>query len=224
LRGNATGANEAILEIPPEVGERMTGLETLPEMSETARLVLASASPRRAAILRGLGVPFRRRIVDVDETVRPGEAPTAACERLARDKAKAAAACEALPVLGADTLVVCEGAVLGKPASTAEAESMLRLLSGRTHEVVTGLCLAVDGVLRSRVDRTSVTFACLTDGDVAWYVGTGEPLDKAGAYHVDGGAALFITSVSGSPSGVAGLPVRLLLELAREAAVDIGLP
>ncbi len=101
---------------------------------------------------------------------------------------------------------------------------MLRLLSGRRHDVVTGLCLAARGVLRSAVDRTAVTFAELTEADVDWYVGTGEPLDKAGAYHVDGGAALFIRSVSGSPSGVAGLPVRLLLELAREAGVDIGLP
>ena len=160
----------------------------------------------------------------MDESLRPGEEPAAVSERLAREKARAAAASERLPVLGADTLVVCEGAVLGKPRSVAEAEDMLRRLSGRTHEVVTGLCLAVDGTLRSRVDRTSVTFGDLTDADVAWYVGTGEPLDKAGAYHVDGRAALFITSICGSPSGVAGLPIRLLLELAREARVDIGLP
>jgi septum formation protein len=193
-------------------------------MSDTPRLVLASASPRRAGILRNLGVPFRTRIVEVDEALRPGEEPAAGAERLARDKATAAAASERLPVLGADTLVVCEGGVLGKPRSVAEAEEMLRLLSGRTHEVVTGLCLAAEGTLRSRVDRTSVTFGDLTDADVAWYVGTGEPLDKAGAYHVDGRAALFITSVCGSPSGVAGLPIRLLLELAREARVDIGLP
>jgi septum formation protein len=173
--------------------------------------------------LRELGIPFRQRVVDVDETLRAGEAPAAASERLAREKARAAAASETLPVLGADTLVVCDGAVLGKPASAADAQGMLRLLSGRTHEVVTGLCLAVDGSLRCRVDLTSVTFADLTDEDVAWYVGTREPLDKAGAYHVDGLAALFITSVCGSPSGVAGLPIRLLLELTREAGVDIGL-
>jgi nucleoside triphosphate pyrophosphatase len=157
------------------------------------------------------------------EDLRPGEAPDAAAERLARAKAAVVAAREDLPVLGADTLVVCDGAILGKPGSDAEAATMLRLLSGRTHAVVTGVCLMSAGTVRSGVERTAVTFADLSDADVEWYVGTGEPRDKAGAYHVDGRGALFITRIEGSPSNVAGLPVGLLARLAREAKVDLGL-
>lgn len=101
---------------------------------------------------------------------------------------------------------------------------MLRLLSGRTHEVVTGLCLVARDGARSGVERTAVTFAPMSAAEVEWYVATGEPLDKAGAYHVDGRGALFVSSVSGSPSNVAGLPVPLLRRLAREAGLDLGLP
>jgi septum formation protein len=99
---------------------------------------------------------------------------------------------------------------------------MLRTLSGRSHEVVTGVCLAREGISRSGVETTVVTFAPLADAEIAWYVGTGEPLDKAGAYHVDGRGALFVSSVSGSPSNVAGLPVRLMLRLAQEAGIRLG--
>jgi nucleoside triphosphate pyrophosphatase len=101
---------------------------------------------------------------------------------------------------------------------------MLRLLSGRTHEVVTGLCLVARGSSFSGVERTSVTFAAMSQAEIDWYVATGEPMDKAGAYHVDGRGGLFVSSVSGSPSNVAGLPVRLFLRLAREADLDLGLP
>ena len=101
---------------------------------------------------------------------------------------------------------------------------MLRRLSGRTHEVVTGVCLMSRGETYSGVERTAVTFALLTDADIAWYVATGEPRDKAGAYHVDGRGALFITRIDGSPSNVAGLPIGLLRRLAREAKVDLGFP
>ena len=127
-------------------------------------------------------------------------------------------------MLGADTIVVCDGAILGKPGSDAEAAAMLRRLSGRTHAVVTGVCLVSAGTARSGVERTAVTFAALSDADIEWYVATGEPRDKAGAYHVDGRGALFITRIEGSPSNVAGLPVGLLVRLAREASVDLGLP
>lgn len=163
-------------------------------------------------------------VSDVAEDLRPGEAPEAAAERLARAKAIAVAAREDLPVLGADTIVVCDGAILGKPASDADAAAMLRRLSGRTHEVVTGVCLVSAGVPRSGIERTAVTFDDLSDADIHWYVGTGEPRDKAGAYHVDGRGALFIRRIDGSPSNVAGLPVGLVRRLARAASVSLGLP
>ena len=184
-------------------------------------LVLASASPRRAAILTALGLPFRTLAPAIDETLLPGEGGAAAAERLARAKAGAVGA-QDLPVLAADTLVVCEGAVLAKPEDPQDAVRMLRRLSGRAHEVVTGVCMAAGGVLRSGVDTTEVTFAPLTDDEIAWYVATGEPMDKAGAYHIDGRGALFVSGVNGSPSNVAGLPVRLVLKLAREAGLGWG--
>ncbi len=184
-------------------------------------LVLASASPRRAAMLTALGIPFRTVTPSVDETLLPGESGASAAERLARAKAQAVAPQE-LPVLAADTLVVCQGVVLGKPETLDEAARMLRTLSGRSHQVVTGVCVARGGTARSGIETTEVTFAPMNEADIAWYVGTGEPLDKAGAYHVDGRGALFVSAVSGSPSNVAGLPVRLMLRLAHEAGVRLG--
>ena len=184
-------------------------------------LILASASPRRTAILTALGIPFRTVVPSVDETLLPGESGAAAAERLARAKADAVVP-QGLPVLAADTLVVCDGAVLGKPATPDEAARMLRTLSGRSHEVVSGICVATGETLRSGVETTTVTFAAMDEAEIAWYVATGEPLDKAGAYHVDGRGALFVSAVSGSPSNVAGLPVRLMLRLAKEAGVRLG--
>jgi septum formation protein len=188
------------------------------------RLVLASASPRRARILRDLGVSFRVEVSHEDESLRPGEDGTAAVERLARAKALAVARGQTLPVLAADTEVLCDGHILGKPADEQDAVAMLRRLSGRAHEVVTGVCLVDRGVARSGVERSVVRFAPMSEGELAWYATTGEPLDKAGGYHVDGKGALFIETVEGSPSNVAGLPVRLLLRLVREAGLELGLP
>lgn len=187
-------------------------------------IVLASGSPRRARILGELGVAFEVIVPDVDEALLPGESGAAAAERLARAKARSVAAREARAVVAADTVVLCDDAVLGKPASDDDARAMLRSLSGRTHEVVTGVCVARAGVLRSGLERTAVRFAPLTSAEIGWYVSSGEPRDKAGAYHVDGLGALFIESVDGSPSNVAGLPIRLLLRLAREAGVAFGPP
>jgi septum formation protein len=184
-------------------------------------LVLASASPRRAAILTALGIPFRTVAPSVDETVLPGESGASAAERLARAKADAVGP-QDLPVLAADTLVVCQGTVLGKPDTPEEAARMLRTLSGRSHEVVTGVCVAHRGTSRSGIETSEVVFAPMDEQDIAWYVATGEPLDKAGAYHVDARGALFVSAVSGSPSNVAGLPVRLVLRLARESGVRLG--
>ena len=188
------------------------------------KLVLASASPRRARILRDLGIAFRVVVSEEDESRRPGEDGAAAVERLARAKAAAVARRETLPVLAADTEVVCDGHVLGKPGSAEEALAMLARLAGRAHEVVTGVCLLANGACRSGIERATVRFAPMTDAERAWYVDTGEPMGKAGGYHVDGRGALFIEEVTGSPSNVAGLPVRLLLRLAREAGLDLGLP
>jgi septum formation protein len=187
----------------------------------SAGLVLASASPRRARILESLGVPFRVVVSAVDETLHPGEDGAAAVERLARGKAEAVARTETAPVLGADTEVVCDGRILGKPGSPEAALEMLAGLAGRTHEVLTGVCLVHAGVTRSAVERTVVALAPLTEAERRWYVATGEPLDKAGGYHVDGRGALFVASVTGSPSNVAGLPVRLVLRLLREAGLGL---
>jgi septum formation protein len=187
-------------------------------------LVLASASPRRARILDGLGVPFRVVVSNADESLLPGEDGPAAVERLARRKALAVAEREASSVLAADTEVLLDGHVLGKPAGEPEAVEMLRRLAGRAHEVVTGVCLVHAGVARSAVERSVVRFAPMSEAQMRWYASTGEPLDKAGGYHVDGRGALFIETVEGSPSNVAGLPVRLVLRLAREAGLDLGWP
>ncbi len=188
------------------------------------RLVLASASPRRARILRGLGVSFRVLVSHEDESLRPGEEGSAAVERLARAKALAVAKEESLPVLAADTEVLCDGHVLGKPADEQDAVAMLRRLQGRAHDVVTGVCVVAGGVARSGVELSVVRFAPMSEAELAWYAASGEPLDKAGAYHVGGKGALFVETVEGSPSNVAGLPVRLLLRLVREAGLDLGLP
>jgi len=185
-------------------------------------LVLASASPRRARILSGLGVPFRVVVPCVDETRRPGEPAAEMAERLAREKAAWVADGQTSPVLAADTVVECDGDILGKPASAEEARAMLRGLQGREHRVLTGVCVASGGVLRSGLDRSSVRFAAMADQEIDWYVATGEPLDKAGAYHVGGIGALFVERVDGSPSGIAGLPVRLVLELLRASGVEVG--
>jgi septum formation protein len=169
-------------------------------------------------------VPFRVVVSNEDESLRSGEDGPAAVERLARAKALAVARREALPVLAADTEVLLDGHVLGKPADESDAIAMLRRLSGRAHEVVTGVCLVSAGETRSAVERSVVRFAPMSEEQMAWYAATGEPLDKAGGYHVDGRGALFIETVEGSPSNVAGLPVRLVLRLAREAGLELGWP
>ncbi len=188
-------------------------------------LILASASPRRAEILRAVGWPFEIAVADIDETAMRGEAPEAYVQRLAR--AKAACVAAAHPgrfVLGADTAVVVNGELLGKPADAREARAMLRKLSGRWHEVLTGVALVcVERALCAvAYERTRVLFAPLGDGEIDWYVATGEPMDKAGAYAVQGRAALFIRRLDGDYWNVVGLPIRLVYELARaNGAVEI---
>ena len=186
-------------------------------------VVLASASPRRHDFLRALGIPFTVRVSSADETLEPGEDPLEAAERLARAKAAAVAASsprESL-VIAADTLVVQDGAALGKPRGREEARAMLRALSGRRHEVVTGVALVRHGTVVSGRDVTEVVFAPLDEETIARYAASGEPDDKAGAYALQGLAGLFIERIEGSPSNVVGLPVRLLYLLARRLGVDL---
>jgi septum formation protein len=188
------------------------------------RLVLASASPRRSRILTELGIPFRVVVSGAEETVVAGEDGRQRVKRLAQRKAEVVASSEVLPVLGADTEVVCEGRVLGKPRDQQDALGMLALLSGRSHEVLTGVCVAHGGRVLLGVERTLVRFCQLTDAERQWYVATGEPMDKAGAYHVDGKGGVFIESIEGSPSNVAGLPIRLVWSLLKESGVALGQP
>ena len=174
------------------------------------RLVLASASPRRIELLRAAGYEFDVRPSGADEPPFAGGDPAAYAESLAR--AKAARVPGAL-VVGADTVVVLDGDVLGKPAGTSEAAGMLRRLSGRTHEVVTGVAVRRDGELRSGHAAARVTFRPLAEDEIDAYVASGEPLDKAGAYAYQGGAGAFVTRLEGDPDTVIGLPLALLRRL-----------
>ena len=190
-------------------------------------LLLASASPRRLELLRALGLEPLVRPADVDETLRPGEDPHDAAERLAR--AKAAAVAEGAPagavVLAADTIVVLDGEALGKPRDEADARRMLRALRGRAHDVVTGVALSRDGRLVSGRETTEVLFAPMTDEEVDAYVASGEPADKAGGYAVQGVGAVFVEQLHGSYSGVMGLPLYETAELLRRAGIDpLGVP
>ncbi len=182
------------------------------------RVLLASASPRRAEILRAVGWPFEALAADIDETMGAGESAERAVERLALGKALAALERKPAPlVLGADTTVVVDSLILGKPNDDRDARRMLRLLSGRWHDVVTGVALVSgDGWRAVAHERTRVRFAPLSDAEIEWYVRSGEPMDKAGAYAVQGRAALFIEEISGDYWNVVGLPVRLVYKLAGE--------
>jgi septum formation protein len=186
------------------------------------RLVLASLSPRRADLLRAAGFNFEIFPVSLDERFNPGETPTEYVARLAEAKARAAvgAAADAV-VLGADTTVVFRGQVMGKPADTADAARMLRQLSGHVHEVLTGICLLLAERSLVHVETTRVKVAPLTETEISWYVASGEPLDKAGAYAVQGSASRFIEGIEGSYTNVVGLPVASVYNLLRELGCDI---
>jgi len=185
-------------------------------------LVLASASPRRRRILELLGLPFEVVPSEIAEIPAAGESPVAFALRAARDKAfEVAARSPGRTVLGADTVVEIDGEVLGKPGSAAEAAAMLGRLSGREHAVHTAACLVVAGAATALVDTAAVRFTRLTEGMVSWYVATGEPMDKAGAYAVQGLGGLFVVGVSGSPSTVVGLPVHRLPELFAGHGLDL---
>jgi septum formation protein len=182
-----------------------------PAADPLPRLVLASASPRRAELLRTLGVRFDVRVADVDESVHDREVPAAYVERVARSKAAAIAAIgpDAL-VIAADTTVVLDGLILGKPTDADDARSMLRSLADRTHEVLTAVVATSDGATSSSVVSTAVTFAPITEAELDWYVTSGEPFDKAGAYGIQGAGGLFVARIDGSYHNVVGLPLDAL--------------
>ena len=180
-------------------------------------LILASRSPRRSELLKAAGISFEVLAADIDETAQPNEAPDAYVERLAIEKARAVFALRpSARVLGADTTVTVDGEILGKPVDEADALRMLRLLNGRPHEVHTGVALVSARGVRSAVATTRVWFSSMTDEDISWYVATGEPVDRAGAYAIQGFASRFIPRIEGSYSNVVGLPVALVSSILRE--------
>jgi septum formation protein len=194
-------------------------------------LVLASASPRRQELLRNAGIPFSVCPANISEVQLAGESPRDCAERLAREKARATLRQQPGKfVLGADTIVVVDGKILGKPRNQADALRMLRLLSGQTHQVITGVCL-VGSPLRTgnqktetgfedtRSETTGVTMTELTDEEIQSYIETGEPMDKAGAYAIQGMALRWIPSIEGDYFNVVGLPVALVQTMLREHGV-----
>jgi len=219
-------------------------------------LILASASPRRQELLRNARISFVVQAADIDERVRDGESPRDCAERLAREKAVAVSRSRPADcILGADTIVVVDGNILGKPRDAGDAERMLRMLSGRVHEVITGVCLAgvrdqgagasgqgsgasksmtqatpVLGGVDERLttgewqvatasETTLVTMSVLSDDDIREYVATGEPMDKAGAYAIQGIASRWIPRIAGDYSNVVGLPVALVYRMLLEQGV-----
>jgi septum formation protein len=194
-------------------------------------IVLASASPRRQELLRNAGIPFTVHPANISEIPQAGESPRDCAERLAREKAQSVLRQQlGRVVLGADTIVVVEGEILGKPRDEADAMRMLRLLSGRTHQVITGVCLV--GPIRrtenqklktdfedTRSETTLVSMTTLTDNDIHSYITTGEPLDKAGAYAIQGKASRWIPRVDGDYFNVVGLPIALVYRMLQEHGI-----
>lgn len=178
-------------------------------------LVLASQSPRRRELLERAGFRFLVRPAQVDESWREGEDPQSHVCRLAREKARAVAAAHDEIVLGADTVVVVDGEILGKPADAADAARMLRLLSGRDHYVFTGVCLRRGETELVEAERTLVRFAALEEGEIREYVASGEPMDKAGAYAIQGLASRFVERIEGCYFNVVGLPVARVYRMIR---------
>ncbi|MGA8490884.1 MAG: Maf family protein [Terriglobales bacterium] len=192
-------------------------------------LVLASASPRRQELLRNAGIPFVAQPTDIPEVPQPREAPRAFAERMAREKALTVFGERSGDlILGADTIVVVDAEILGKPRDEADAARMLRMLSGRRHEVITGVCLVgprsgsenqKTGFEDVRSETTIVTVDALSDDDIRSYISTNEPMDKAGAYAIQGRASRWIPRIEGDYFNVVGLPVALVYRMLRERSV-----
>jgi septum formation protein len=183
-------------------------------------LVLASASPRRQELLRNAGIEFEVQPAHIPEDSAPGEGAKEYAERLAREKALAVARQRPHDfVLGADTVVVVDGEILGKPSDAADAARMLRLLSGREHQVITGVCLVVRGETSVASETTSVTMSEISEKEITGYISSGEPMDKAGAYAIQGIASRWIPRIEGDYSNVVGLPVALVWRMLRQAGI-----
>ena len=181
-------------------------------------LILASASPRRAELLGSAGIPFTVDVANITEDSKPGETPIQHAERLAQEKAEVVAKRNSGKiVLGADTIVVVDDQILGKPRDVQDAARMLRLLSGRNHQVITGVCLArlttSNQQLATDSARTTVHFVPLSATDIENYIGTKEPMDKAGAYAIQGIASRWINKIEGDYANVVGLPVALVWKM-----------
>lgn len=198
-------------------------IEVSSELKAASKVYLASGSPRRSELLAALGVPFSILRVSIDESRLPCEAPAnmvvrLACAKAARGRVMAESA---LPVLGADTVVVQDGEIFGKPQSRAEALDMLQCLSGRTHEVFTGVALDIGGRQMTRTSVTRVRFRTIEPEEAKVYWATGEPADKAGAYAIQGLGGIFVSNIEGSYSGVVGLPIFETAELLRESGAAL---
>ena len=184
-------------------------------------LILASASPRRKELLGLFHIPFQIRVADIDETMDHTKPPFDEVARVSSLKAMATPRGAGDVVVAADTIVVCEGKVLGKPASEEDAVRMLHLLSGRDHQVMTGVTVVCDDRIRTFTEVTDLHFRELSDREIRAYVATGEPMDKAGSYGIQGGAALFCTHMVGDYYNVMGLPVCRLGQVLREMAPNL---
>ncbi len=185
------------------------------------QLILASQSPRRRELLGLFGIPFSVRVADIDETMDPAKAPFDEVARVSRCKALAIRREEGDVVIAADTIVVVEGQVLGKPRSEEDAFRMLRLLSGRDHQVMTGVCVLCGDQERVFTEVTDLHFRDLTDGEIRRYIATGDPMDKAGSYGIQNGAALFCEKMNGDYYNVMGLPVCRLGQVLQAMAPQI---
>jgi len=187
------------------------------------QVILASKSPRRAELLEQIGICFETIDVSVPELIKAGESPAEFVQRLAFEKARAGwqASAQSLPVLGADTIVVLDDEIFGKPVFDGDAEAMLKTLSGRTHHVITAVAIVKDVHETIRLSTSQVSFREISDVERKAYVATGEPDDKAGGYAIQGQAAVFIEQLQGSYSGVMGLPLFETAELFREFAIDV---
>lgn len=183
------------------------------------RVVLASSSPRRRELLRLIGIEHEVRPADIDERYLPHETPRAHAERLAREKAQAIHEDDAVTI-GSDTIVVVDGDVLGKPRDRAHAAEMLRRLSGRSHTVMTGVAVCWRDRVASGLEEVGVTFRALTDREIERYIDTGEPMDKAGAYGIQGLGATIVERVDGDYFAVMGLALNRLVGLCRTLGLD----
>jgi septum formation protein len=193
-------------------------------VTENYRLILASGSPRRRELLAQAGYTFTVEAADVDESLRDGEAPAAYVQRLAEQKAQAIFARDTLIpgliVLGADTTVVCDGEILAKPTDGEDAKRILRRLSGRTHQVLTGVALATGAGTTSGVESTEVTFSTIPEAELDAYCATAEPMDKAGAYGIQGYAARWIPHIEGDYFNVMGLPIARVVAMVAKITED----